>query len=63
MLVNARLAYISTEGWYMRLPNDAARDPWTGEVSADKWVPVFPVFLLAVGIMKKIFCLYKNDLF
>jgi len=31
----------------------------TGEVSADEWVPVF---LLAVGIMKKIFCLYKNYL-
>jgi len=39
------------------------REHWTGEVSADEWVPVFPVFLLAVGIMKKTFCLYKNDLF
>jgi len=31
-----------------------------GEVLADKWVPVF---LLAIAIMKKIFCLYKNNLF
>jgi len=30
-----------------------SRDHWKGEVSADEWVPVFPVFLLAIGIMKK----------
>ncbi len=50
--------------WSSPSTNTSVREHWTGEVSADERVPVFPVFLLADGIMKKkIFCLYKNNLF
>jgi len=35
----------------------------TGEVSAGEWVPVFPVFNQPLVLWKKIFCLFKNDLF
>ncbi len=39
-----------------------SRDHWKGEVSADEWVPVFPVFLLAIGIMKKSLSLKKKPI-
>jgi len=35
------------------------REHWTGEVSADEWVSVFPVVLLADDIMKKKFVFIK----
>jgi len=56
-LLNAQIPKAQTD------TGDLTREHWTGEVSADKQVPVFPVILLAIGILKKIFCLYKNDLF
>ncbi len=39
------------------------REHRTGEVSAYKWVPVFPVFNWPLVLWKKIFCFDRNDLF
>jgi len=36
------------------------REHWTGEVSADKWVPVFPVFNRPLVLWNKYFVFIKT---
>jgi len=48
-----------------KLPNErekytVCREHWTGEVSADEWVPVFPVFNWPLVLWKKYFVLIKT---
>ena len=39
------------------------REHWTGKVSADMWLPAFPVFLIGCLYCEKILCFQIIDLF
>jgi len=52
-----RLLYLV---WYSSIVfSDCCREHWIGEVSADKWVPNFPVFIWPLVLWKNYFVFIK----